>query len=69
MKYRVDTHSDIPPSRQLVERVLDALARAEFLPGDRLPSVRVMAGEAPSVFGELLDDLTRTYPELFEAQA
>jgi hypothetical protein len=31
--------------------------------------LRVMAGEAPSVFGELLDDLTRTYPELFEAQA
>lgn len=46
MKYRVDTNSDSPPSRQLVEHVLDALAREEVLSGEKLPSVRNMAGEA-----------------------
>jgi len=46
MKYRVDTHSDIPPSRQLIEHLLDALAKGEFPPGEKLPSVRNMAAEA-----------------------
>jgi DNA-binding transcriptional regulator YhcF (GntR family) len=46
MKYRVDTHSDVPPSRQLVESILDALAQDEFPPGERLPSVRNMAADA-----------------------
>lgn len=46
MKYRVDTNSDIPPSRQLVELLLDALSREEILPGEKLPSVRGMAAAA-----------------------
>jgi GntR family transcriptional regulator len=46
MKYRVDIHSNIPPSRQLVEHVLDALAMGEIPPGERLPSVRGMASQA-----------------------
>jgi len=46
MNYRVDTHSDIPPSRQLVERVLDALVAEEIPSFDKLPSVRNMAAMA-----------------------
>ena len=44
MSYQVDPHSETPPSRQLADRVLDAMARGELEPGDRLPSVRKMAG-------------------------
>ena len=46
MSYRVDPHLDMPPSKQLVGAVLDALARGELASGDRLPSVRGMASEA-----------------------
>ena len=46
MKPSVDPHSDIPPSRQLVESVLDGLARGELAVGDRLPSVRQLARDA-----------------------
>ncbi len=46
MTYRVDSHSDTPPSKQLVAAVLDALARGAMQAGDRLPSVRRMATEA-----------------------
>ena len=44
--YRVDTALDIPPSRQLVEAVLDAVARDALLPGAKLLSVRALAAEA-----------------------
>lgn len=44
--WSVDTDSDVPPSRQLVESVLDAIARGELEPGSQLPSVRAMAAEA-----------------------
>jgi GntR family transcriptional regulator len=44
--YRVDTASDIPPSRQLVEAVLDAVARGALAPGAKLLSVRALAAEA-----------------------
>ncbi len=43
---RVDPHSLVPPSQQLVAAVLDAIARGEVGPGDRLPSVRGAAAEA-----------------------
>ncbi|MHC5062373.1 MAG: GntR family transcriptional regulator [Planctomycetota bacterium] len=43
MTYRVDSHSDTPPSKQLVAAVLNAIARNELAAGDRLPSVRRMA--------------------------
>ena len=46
MEWRVDTHSPVPPSRQLVETALDAIARGELGPGDRMPSVRALAAEA-----------------------
>jgi GntR family transcriptional regulator len=39
----VDTESPLPPSRQIVEAFLDAVAAGELRPGDRLPSVRDLA--------------------------
>lgn len=44
--WSVDPDSDVPPSRQLVEVVLDAIASGELEPGDQLPSVRTLAVEA-----------------------
>ena len=46
MNVRVDPHSLVPPSQQLVAAVLDAIARGELAPGDKLPSVRGLAAEA-----------------------
>lgn len=46
MEVRVDPHSLVPPSQQLVAAVLDAIARGELAPGDKLPSVRGLAAEA-----------------------
>lgn len=46
MAWSVDPASEVPASRQLVEAVLDALARGEFSSGEQLPSVRGMAAEA-----------------------
>ena len=46
MNVRVDPHSLLPPSQQLVAAVLDAIAAGELPPGARLPSVRGLASEA-----------------------
>lgn len=46
MNVRVDLHSLVPPSQQLVAAVLDAIATGELRPGDKLPSVRGLAAEA-----------------------
>ncbi len=46
MNVRVDPHSLVPPSQQLVAAVLDAIAGGELAPGDKLPSVRGLAAEA-----------------------
>ena len=46
MGYAIDTGSDVPPSRQLVEAVLDGIACGSLKPGDKLLSVRAMAAEA-----------------------
>lgn len=46
MAWAVDPVSDVPPSRQLVEAVLDAVAAGEIAVGDPLPSVRKLAAEA-----------------------
>lgn len=46
MQIRIDVHSTVPPSRQLIEQVLDRLAQGELSPGDKLPSVREMAAHA-----------------------
>ena len=60
MAYAIDLHSNTPPSRQLVDAVLDALARGELARGDRLPSVRSMAQQAlinPNTVGKAYRDL------------
>jgi DNA-binding transcriptional regulator YhcF (GntR family) len=46
MRYAVDPTLDVPPSRQLIQAVLDAVATGAITPGDRLPSVRGLAAEA-----------------------
>ena len=46
MTIRVDPSRATPPSRQLVEAVLNHLAGGEWGAGDRLPSVRKLAAEA-----------------------
>jgi DNA-binding transcriptional regulator YhcF (GntR family) len=44
--WSVDPRSDVPPSRQLVLAVLDALASDELASGAQLPSVRALAAQA-----------------------
>jgi GntR family transcriptional regulator len=46
MAYQVDVTLDVPPSRQLVEQVLDRVASGRLAPGAQLPSVRALAAEA-----------------------
>jgi GntR family transcriptional regulator len=46
MDWSVDPDSDVPPSRQLVEAVLDGIASGALEPGTQLPSVRAMAAAA-----------------------
>lgn len=46
VEWTVDPDADVPPSRQLVEAVLDAIANGVLEPGAQLPSVRAMAAEA-----------------------
>jgi GntR family transcriptional regulator len=60
LQITVDPRSDVPPSRQLVEAILDALARGVLGRDDRLPSVRVLAAEAlvnPNTVGKAYRDL------------
>jgi len=45
-RWRVDPGLDVPPSRQIVEAVLDRVAAGEFPAGFQLPSVRTLAAEA-----------------------
>ena len=46
MDWSVDPGASLAPSRQLVEKVLDALARGSLEAGEPLLSVRKMASEA-----------------------
>ncbi|NOT28928.1 MAG: GntR family transcriptional regulator [Planctomycetes bacterium] len=46
MDWSIDPDADVPPSRQLVELVLDAIATGQLEPGSQLLSVRAMATEA-----------------------
>jgi len=57
---RVDPHSLCPPSQQLVAGVLDAIARGELRPGDKLPPVRALAAAVlvnPNTVGKAWRDL------------
>jgi GntR family transcriptional regulator len=60
LDWSVDPDSDVPPSRQLVETVLDAIATGALGPGAQLPSVRNMAAEAMVNH----NTVARAYPEL-----
>jgi GntR family transcriptional regulator len=56
----IDPRSDVPPSRQLVEAFLDAVARGDLGPGAKLPSVRGLAEEAlvnPNTVGKAYREL------------
>ncbi|MDH3591488.1 MAG: GntR family transcriptional regulator [Planctomycetota bacterium] len=44
--FRVDTSLDMPPSRQIVAAVLDAVATGRYPAGTKLLSVRALAAEA-----------------------
>ena len=60
MTYTVDPHSETPPSRQLVDAVLDSMARGELVSGQKLPSIRAMAAEAlvnPNTVGKAYREL------------
>ncbi|MFT4541485.1 MAG: GntR family transcriptional regulator [Planctomycetota bacterium] len=46
MEWSVDPNSERAPSRQLVDAVLDGIARGELAGGDQLPSVRGLAAIA-----------------------
>ena len=60
MQVRVDPHSLVPPSQQLVAAVLDAIANGELQPGDKLPAVRALAEQAlvnPNTVGKAWREL------------
>ena len=60
MAIRVDPARSTPPSRQLVEAVLDRIAGGAWVAGDRLPSVRGLAAEAlvnPNTVGKAYREL------------
>lgn len=44
--WTIDQSAQAPPSRQLVEAILDRIANGSLRPGDQLPSVRGLATEA-----------------------
>ncbi len=58
--FRVNPSSDVPPSRQLVDQVLDRVATGALRPGDQLRSVRALAAEAlvnPNTAGKAVREL------------
>ncbi len=60
MTIRVDPTRATPPSRQLVEQVLDRIASGALDAGDKLPSVRGLAAEAlvnPNTVGKAYREL------------
>ena len=59
---RIDLADRTPPSRQIRSAVLAALASGELRPGDRLPTVRQLAGD----LGVAPGTVQRAYSELEE---
>jgi GntR family transcriptional regulator len=60
MHMRVDPHSPVPPSQQLVAAVLDAIATGRLVEGDKLPAVRAVAEQAlvnPNTVGKAWREL------------
>jgi GntR family transcriptional regulator len=57
----IDVESSVPPSRQIVDAVLDAVAAGILRSGDRLPSVRDLAVQVmlnPNTIGKAYRELT-----------
>lgn len=46
MDWKTDPTRETPPSKQIVQCALDAIARGELVSGEALPSVRKMAAAA-----------------------
>ena len=46
MDWSIDSDAPAPPSKQLVERCMEGLARGELAAGELLPSVRALASAA-----------------------
>src|SRR5580692_10970473 len=40
IRFRLNSRGDVPPYRQLVDQVVEAVRKGRLQPGDRLPSVR-----------------------------
>jgi DNA-binding transcriptional regulator YhcF (GntR family) len=59
---RIDLSDRTPPYQQIRAAVLGALATGELLPGDRLPTVRQLAGD----LGVAPGTVQRAYAELEE---
>ncbi len=60
--FRVDPSAHVPPSVQIVEWVLDALATGQFAVDAKLPSVRALAVEVlvnPNTVGKAYAELER----------
>ena len=63
MHITVDPHDDRPIYLQLVASIKELINRGKLKPGDRLPTVRQLAGD----FGVNLNTVARAYRELAEA--
>jgi GntR family transcriptional regulator len=70
VKFELDLKSGVPFYRQIIDRVKSAIATGELGPGDRLPTVRQLAGYLsinPNTVGRAYTELELT--GLVETQA
>jgi len=62
VRFQIDPRAPAPPSEQLADQVRFAVASGRLAPGDRLPSVRVLAEEIrinPNTVGRAWRELER----------
>ncbi|MEM7199975.1 MAG: GntR family transcriptional regulator [Planctomycetota bacterium] len=60
LDFTVDPRADVPPSRQIVDAVLDAVATGGLGPNGKLPSVRALAAKVlvnPNTVGKAYREL------------
>lgn len=60
MNWMIDSDSSIPPFEQLRQQIAAAIASGDLKPGDRLPTVRSLAGS----LGLAVNTVARAYREL-----
>ena len=63
MRLVVDPQSSVPPYDQVRQQVADLVASGSLRPGDRLPTVRGLAGD----LGLAVNTVARAYRELEQA--